>query len=234
MRPDVSVVAAVYNDAGTLRELCDRVRSAFAGRSCEIVLVDDGSSDGSYELMQSLGVRAVRTRERAGQNAAILEGLRYAQGHYCCVLDADLEDPPEALPRLIDAMADGVASVVFSSRDGRRRLTSRAFRRVMGLIYPMLPSRACLCFAMDRAAAEEIVRLARPGDYLVAVIGALQLPAGQIRVTREMRQGRGSGYAGFKRLRHGLRMLTSAVRVRARLSASRRTQGTFADAGTSR
>jgi hypothetical protein len=117
-------------------------------------------------------------------------------------------------PALLAPLREGNARVVFSSRDGRRRLSSRVFRRTMRLLYPTLPPRACLCFAIDTAAARAVVRAGSPGDYLVAVIGALRLPATQVRIVRQRRSGSPSGYAGFRRMRHGLRMLRAAVRLR--------------------
>ena len=215
MRPDVTVVTPVHNDAATLAELCARVRAAFAGRPCEIVAVDDASEDGSFEVMQRLGVVAVRLSGSGGQNAAILEGLRRARGRFCCVLDADLDDPPEALPRLVAAVEQGDARVAFSSRDGHGTWTSALFRRAMHAIFPGLPRHACLCFALDAHAAADVVRTARAGDYLVAVIGALRLPSCEVGVRRVDRaNGRPSGYAGLKRARHAAQLLLSALRLR--------------------
>jgi glycosyltransferase involved in cell wall biosynthesis len=210
--PDVTVVSASHNNARTLPELCRRIRAALPG--CEIIIVDDASTDQSAAVARALGVDVIPLAVRSGQNEAIRAGLARARGHACCVLDADLEDPPEALPALLGALGDGNARVVFSSRDGRRRLTSRVFRRTMRLLYPTLPPRACLCFAIDAASARAVVRAGSPRDYLVAVIGALRLPAAQVRIVREPRAESPSGYAGLKRMRHGLRLLRAAVRLR--------------------
>lgn len=212
MPPDVTVIAAVHNNADTLTDLCGRIRAALGG--CEIVLVDDASSDRSVAVARALGVEVIPLPVRRGQSEAIRTGLARAHGQICCVLDADLEDPPEALPALITSLRNGNARVVFSSRDGRRHLSSRVFRRTMRLLYPTLPPRACLCFAIDIAAARDVVRAGSPDDYLVAVIGALGLPAAQVRIARERRAGSLSGYAGVRRTRHGLRMLRAAVRLR--------------------
>lgn len=212
MPADVTVVAAVHNNAATLPELCRRIRESLP--ACEIVLVDDASTDASREVMQRLDVNRVLLPARLGQSEAIRQGLAHASAPLCCVLDADLQDPPEALPLMLARLRQGDADVVFSTRDGRRRLTSRLFRRAMRLLYPTLTPRACLCFAARADAAASIVRRASPGDYLVATIGVLAMSTAQVTVVRGLRPAGGSGYAGLRRTRHGIATLISAVRLR--------------------
>lgn len=212
MPADVSVVAAVYNNAATLPELCRRIRESVP--ACEIVLVDDASTDASREVMRRLDVSAVELAARQGQSEAIRQGLARAVGRWCCVLDADLQDPPEALPLLVARLRQRDVDVVFSARDGRRRLTSRLFRWAMRLIYPTLTPRACLCFAATADAVAKIVNRATPDDYLVAVIGVLALRTSQVPVARAPRPDVRSGYPGLRRTRHGIAMFLSAVRLR--------------------
>lgn len=215
----MSVVVPVHNNAGTLPDLCRRIRESVP--ECEIVLVDDVSTDASRAVMQRLAVTTMALASRQGQSEAIRQGLARASGRLCCVLDADLQDPPEALPLMLARLRRGDADVVFSTRDGRRRLTSRLFRGTMRLLYPTLSPRACLCFAATADAAAEIVRRARPGDYLVAIIGVLGLRTAQVGVIRETRPGGGSAYPGLRRTRHGMRTFMSAVRLRWSTRASR-------------
>lgn len=209
---------AVHNNASTLPELCRRLRESLP--ECEIVLVDDASTDGSQSVMQRLDVTIVALPARQGQSEAIRRGLARASGRLRCVLDADLQDPPEALPRMLARLRGGGVAVVFSTRDGRRRLTSRLFRRAMRLLYPTLTSRACLCFVTGAESAAEIVHRARPGDYLVAIIGVLGLRTAQVPVVRGVRPGGGSGYPGLRRTRHGILTFISAVRLRVTAGAS--------------
>ena len=208
----MSVVAAVHDNAATLPDLCRRVRECVP--ACEIVLVDDASTDASRDVISRLDVTTVTLAQRQGQSEAIRWGLSRASGRLCCVLDADLQDPPEALPLMLERLRRGDAAVVFSMRDGRRRLTSRLFRTAMRQLYPTLTSRACLCFAATADAAAAIVNRARPGDYLVAIIGVLELPTAQVPVVRAPRPGGGSSYAGLRRTRHGIATFLSAVRLR--------------------
>jgi glycosyltransferase involved in cell wall biosynthesis len=213
---DVSVVIPVHNNAATLGELCRRVAAVLPGS--EVIVVDDRSTDAFAEVVDTLDVDTIALARRSGQSEAIRQGLARARGSVCCILDADLEDPPEALPLMIAALRAHDAQVAFSSRDGRRRLTSRVFRRLMRLLYPTLTPRACLCFAMVRQAAAAVVRTARPGDYLVAVIGALRLRSVQVRVVRDSRRQRRSGYPGWRRTAHGVRTVAAAIRLRWQVS----------------
>ncbi len=113
--PDVSLVIPVYNEEAGLAALFDRLYPVMdaLGRPYEVVFVDDGSHDRSAALLreqyQARGdvTRVVLLRNNAGQHAAILAGFEYAHGRYVITLDADLQNPPEELPRLIAAMDAG-------------------------------------------------------------------------------------------------------------------------------
>jgi dolichol-phosphate mannosyltransferase len=140
----VSVVAPVYNEFETLPEFHRRVAAAMAGRHYELVLVDDGSTDGSGALIQMLAaddpaVRPVHLSRNFGHQAAVTAGLEIARGAAAVTIDADLQDPPEVIPRLLEAWEAGADVVhgVRSERRGesRRRLfVIRAFYKVFGRI----------------------------------------------------------------------------------------------------
>jgi glycosyltransferase involved in cell wall biosynthesis len=212
--PRVAVVVPVYNNVTTLVALCDRIRASFGSDAAEIVLVDDGSSDGSRDLLPTLGARAILHERNLGQNQAILTGLSAAQADVYCALDADLEDPPEALPRLVAALGDRGVQAAFSSRDERRPLSSRLFRRALRATFPTLPPYSSLCFAIDRATRDRLVAVGRASDYVVALIGGLGVPTAQVDVRREARGGGVTGYAGAARYRYAFRMLRATLRAR--------------------
>jgi glycosyltransferase involved in cell wall biosynthesis len=136
----ISVVAPVYNEIETLPEFHRRVTAALAGHDYELVLVDDGSSDGSGELMDELAagdgrVRPVHLSRNFGHQAALTAGLHAARGAAAVTLDADLQDPPEVIPQLVEQWRGG-AHVLHGGPperrgDSRRRLfLIRAFYRV--------------------------------------------------------------------------------------------------------
>jgi glycosyltransferase involved in cell wall biosynthesis len=211
----VSVVVPVYNSAATLEELVRRVREVVSDRPLEIVLVDDWSTDGSRALLGRLGVRTVAHTRNRGQNAAILSGLTVASQPLSCVIDADLEDPPESIAQLLAPLDAAQAQVVFAGRVETRRASSRVFRWAIQRLFPSLPAHPCLCFAIDAAGRAALVRVGRDDDYLPALIGALGLSSTQAVTTRGVRPAHAgaSAYGRVKRVRYAATMLGAALRV---------------------
>jgi len=117
-RPLLSVVIPCFNEAATILDLLERVRSAPVA-SKQIIVVDDGSSDGTRELLQRLQADdlTVLLHERnRGKGAALATGFAAARGEICIVQDADLEYDPAEYPLVIGPIVQGKADVVFGSR----------------------------------------------------------------------------------------------------------------------
>jgi undecaprenyl-phosphate 4-deoxy-4-formamido-L-arabinose transferase len=124
--PALSVVVPLYNEAANVAALGARLGAALdaIGEPCEVLAVDDGSSDGTAALLEEEarrrpGWRVVRLERNRGQHAAILEGFRRARGRAVITLDADLQNPPEEIPRLLAALRAGHDHVA-TYRVGRR------------------------------------------------------------------------------------------------------------------
>ncbi|MCF7532972.1 undecaprenyl-phosphate 4-deoxy-4-formamido-L-arabinose transferase [Pseudomonas petrae] len=123
----VSIVIPVYNEAQSLPELLRRTEAACAllGHAFEIVLVDDGSRDASAELLQQAAERegsnvvAVILNRNYGQHAAIMAGFEQCKGDVVITLDADLQNPPEEIPRLVRLAEQGY-DVVGTVRNHRQ------------------------------------------------------------------------------------------------------------------
>jgi glycosyltransferase involved in cell wall biosynthesis len=117
-RIDLSVVIPVFNERGTLLEILRRVRAVPAVR--EVILVDDGSTDGTRELLQSLedqaDLRIFYHARNLGKGAAVRTGFLQARGAVILIQDADLEYDPVDYPRLLMPILTGQADVVFGSR----------------------------------------------------------------------------------------------------------------------
>jgi undecaprenyl-phosphate 4-deoxy-4-formamido-L-arabinose transferase len=124
--PEISVVVTLFNEAGSLEELYRRTASSLDGdgRPYEIVLVDDGSTDGTWAELERLHagdahVRAVRFRRNFGQHPAMHAGLVRARGDVVVTMDGDLQNAPEDIPKLVAAV-DAGADVASGRRVARR------------------------------------------------------------------------------------------------------------------
>lgn len=179
----VSIVVPVYFSSATLPALLQRFR-AFADRSAdldfEFVLVDDGSGDRSYAVLEAEAaadsrVRALRLSRNFGSNAAILAGLTYAEGDCCAVIAADLQDPPELIPDLIREWQAG-ADVVLAARRSRddpfaTRIFASIFNRLFRkLVFPDFPENGFDFMLVSRRVAKQLVAMNERNSYIFGQI----------------------------------------------------------------
>ena len=121
----ISVVMPVYNEEKTIREILRRVQAT--GIPSEIVVVDDGSTDGTRQILEDLdgkgNVRVFFQDVNQGKGAAVRRGIQEAQGEVVIIQDADLEYDPREYPNLLRPIEEGIADVVYGSRflGGARR-----------------------------------------------------------------------------------------------------------------
>ncbi len=190
--PTFSVVVPVYNEVESLPELYRRVRAVMEdlGQPWELVLVDDGSRDGSTELMRQLQaqdpqhVRAVIFARNFGHQIAVTAGLDYARGQAVVIMDADLQDPPEVIPRLVEKWREGY-QVVYAVRQAREgetwfktttaALFYRLIRRITNVDIPLDTGDFRL---MDRRVVEVLRRMRERHRFLrgmVAWVGFRQI-----------------------------------------------------------
>jgi polyisoprenyl-phosphate glycosyltransferase len=219
--PEVSVVVPVYRNEATLPELVERMDRALSGWSWELVFVDDQSPDGSLAVIGGLArhdsrLRVVRLDRNVGQHQAALLGLARARGEWSVVMDADLQDPPEAIPRLLEAGRSGFAAV-FAGRRGRyesraRLLSSRIFKRALALLAG-LPSDAGMFVALNGEMRDRLLAVRTNRPFLVAMIGCAGLSTTSVPVVRAARPDNGSAYAGLARARSAARGLAWGLRA---------------------
>ena len=117
----------VYNEVGTIAEIVKRVQAV--GLADEIIAIDDGSTDGSAEILSKLdgkdGVKVISHAKNLGKGAAVRDGIQAAQGDLILIQDADLEYDPRDVKKLLEPIEGGMADVVYGSRflGGPRRPT---------------------------------------------------------------------------------------------------------------
>ena len=121
--PRLSILIAVYNEANSIKVVLERVTAAIAGMTAEVIVVDNGSRDRSYAVVEEfarahpdIALKLIRIEQNAGKGAAIRRALDCAQSDFCIIQDADFEYDPVDYPRLLKPLMDGEADVVLGSR----------------------------------------------------------------------------------------------------------------------
>jgi glycosyltransferase involved in cell wall biosynthesis len=216
----VSVVTPVYRNAPTLPALAQRVGAALAGRPWRLRLVVDGSPDGSLEVARHLAagddrIAVTALPTNAGQHRALARGLRDEGGADAWVcLDADLQDPPEAIPLLLDRLASLPADAVFAGRRGsyerRGRLATARLHRIVLSWITGLPPDAGAFVALGPVAWHAAIR--RDAPSIVAAIGVAGLTVASVPVERTPRALGTSAWTSAARLRQSGQTLTWAMR----------------------
>ena len=174
----VSVVVPVYNEETVLPELRRRLGAALAGLGAgfEVILVDDGSSDASAGMLDRMHeedphFKCVHLSRNFGHQAAVTAGLEFASGDVTCVMDADLQDPPELLASLLSEWEKG-SDVVYAIRRERKEHWARValydlFYRILARLstIPMPLDAGDFCL-ISRRALDELNRLPEKDRYV--------------------------------------------------------------------
>jgi len=132
--PDISVVVPMHDEAGAAGDLVREIATTFAGRSFEIVVVDDASRDATLEVLQRLmadlpALRVLSHARNSGQSRAIRTGVLAARGDVVVTLDGDGQNPPSDAPRLVDALIQAPADVGLVGGVRARRQDSQSKRQ---------------------------------------------------------------------------------------------------------
>lgn len=220
-RPAVSVAVPLFNEAATIDELIERVRRTLEqrGTSFEIVLVDDGSTDRTPELLARAAAADPRVRVRTlsrnfGQAAALCCGIFESRGDVVVTLDGDLQNPPEEIPCLLDALAPGV-DVVTARRTVRHESAWRwAGSRAVHWIARLLVGLDIEDFGGQfKAYRREVVDATRtawaPGKPFFALAAWLGFRVVEVTVRHEPRRSGTSRYSLLALVRLNADLITS-------------------------
>jgi polyisoprenyl-phosphate glycosyltransferase len=197
----LSVVVPMYDEEAVLPLFAERLRPVLdgIGEPYEVVAVDDGSRDSTpvillREQRSWPQLRVVRLRANAGHQAALSAGLARARGAWVATLDADLQDPPEILPQMLELARSGNLDVVYGRRSDRS--TDTAFKRVSARAYYALMRRTVGGHVMSdagdfrlmsRATVDAVNTLPDHHRVLRLVVPALGFPSGTIPYRRAER-----------------------------------------------
>lgn len=218
--PGLSVVIPAYRSSSTLEELCGQLLDEVGPRmeAIEIIIVDDGSGDDTWDSIDALAaahveVRGVQLLRNYGQHNALLAGLRLARFDLVLTIDDDLQHPPRDVVRLLDALTDDVDLVYgrpTQERQGAmRNVASKASKRMMAIglgpeVHPR--SGAFRVFRRELVAAADDVH--DPSISIDVLLSWATNRIDDVAVTYEERATGRSGYTARKLLRHTLNMIT--------------------------
>jgi undecaprenyl-phosphate 4-deoxy-4-formamido-L-arabinose transferase len=217
----VSVVVPVFNEEANLEEFLRRVLAVMDGRGgdFEIILVDDGSRDRSLEILKSWAarrpdrVRVLELSRNFGQHQAILAAFRDVTGDVVVTLDADLQNPPEEIPKLLARFDEGY-DVVGGVRQNRqdswaRRAASALVNRVTVAITHMhLTDFGCMLRAYSRDVVEEINRCDEASTFIPALGQSFARRPTEIEVAHAPRAGGESAYSFYRLIRLNFDLMT--------------------------
>lgn len=218
--PDISVVIPIFNEADNIEQLQTRVSETLAGmgRPFEVWYVDDGSSDGSLELLRAIARRdrhvgVIELTRNFGQHAAVLAGFAAAQGEIVVTLDGDLQNPPEEIPRLVAKLEEGY-EVVGGWREERqdpvfRRLPSDLINRITSFTVGVkMNDYGCMLRAYRRTIVRQIIECDERSSFIPALANSLAKKTAEIEVQHADRWSGRSKYGLLKLMRLSFDLIT--------------------------
>jgi glycosyltransferase involved in cell wall biosynthesis len=216
----ISVVIPLLNEQETLFELVRRIDAASDGEPCEIVFIDDGSTDGSWQAIEKLAqargsVRALRFRRNFGKAAALAAGFAEATGKIIITMDADLQDDPKEIPRMLAKLGEGY-DVVSGWKQHRfdpwhKRWPSLVFNAILRYFSKIpLHDFNCGFKAYRREVLEEIDLYGEMHRFVPVLAAARGFKVAEITVEHHPREFGSSKY-GWSRIPKGFLDLATVV-----------------------
>ena len=202
MKPTLSVVIPLYNEEDNVEPLQREVAVALAGIDYELILVDDGSKDGTVgKIDRAENVVVIEFAKNAGQSAAMYTGIHAAKGKYITLLDGDLQNDPAVIPKMIEEIEKGF-DLVCGYRAKRK---DTAFKRIQSRIANNVRSRfvgdgvrdtGCTLKVMRRECREGLIAFTGMHRFIPALIKNMGYKVTELPVNHRARQHGVSKY-GF-------------------------------------
>jgi undecaprenyl-phosphate 4-deoxy-4-formamido-L-arabinose transferase len=217
----ISVVVPVYNEEGNLPELLLRLAAVLdpSGSPYELVFVDDGSTDRSLEILKEAArqrpdrIRVLEMARNFGQHQAILAAFQNVTGDVIVTLDADLQNPPEEIPKLLAKVAEGhdvVGGIRMNRQDSfARRAASALVNRVTTAITRLrLTDFGCMLRAYSRDVVEEINRCDEASTFIPALAQSFARRPTEVPVAHAPRRYGASAYSLYRLVRLNFDLMT--------------------------
>ena len=244
---DLSIIAPVYNEEENLFELHRRVTSVLdtleneRGLRGEFLLVDDGSEDGSLQIIRQLSAGDPRVRYRAlernhGQFTALMKGLGESRGSFVITLDADLQNPPEEIPRLLRLLERG-HDLVTTRRARRkdpyvRRLASRLSNRLSSWVAGFaVVDHGCMLCGFRQSLVETMCRRVQGFRFFTALALRHARSPAALAVAHSPRACGSSSYSFLRLLRLQIDAVRSFQRMRRERSRDPEVRGQRSESG---
>lgn len=222
MSPELTVVVPAFNEAVNVEPLYHRLTAALDGviDGLEIVFVDDGSTDGTWQNIQELAgsdsrVRGIRFARNFGHQAALTAGVDAAHGTAVVIIDADLQDPPEVIPQLVARWRDGF-EVVYAQREERageswfKKATAALFYRTLHAITNVdIPVDTGDFRLMGPKAVAAFKALPERNRFIRGLVSWVGFPQAAVRYQRHPRAAGETKYPLKKMVRFALDGITS-------------------------
>lgn len=215
--PLYSIVVPVYRSEECLRELYNRIDKTFENINgdYELILVEDCGGDDSWQVMKSLRqlnnkVKIITLSRNFGQHNALMCGFSFASGQFVITMDDDLQNPPEEIPKLIDAITDSDLDVVCGMPKRRkhslwRNMGSYAFYGLVSLIFKQIPQLRMSNFRIIRKyVVDQILKIHTPNPTVGPLILKVTERIGGVTVDHHERFCGKSTYSVTKLVRHFL------------------------------
>jgi len=234
--PDISIVIPLYNEVESIPELYAQLTAALEGmgRPYEIIIVDDGSTDGSFEALKRLyekdaRLRVIRLRRNFGQTPAFTAGFDAARGRWIVTMDADLQNDPADIPALIAKAEEGY-DVVSGWRVRRqdallsRKIPSRIANWLIAQVTGVhLHDYGCSLKVYHRDVVKNIKLYGELHRFVPAVASGLGIRVAEVAVRHRPRERGQSKYAGWRKtVTRTVKVLLDLLTVRFMLSYSTR------------
>jgi dolichol-phosphate mannosyltransferase len=220
----LSIVAPMLDEEGTAQAFYDRIRSAVDGLPWELVVVDDGSTDGTPRILAELAhaderVKVVTLSRNFGHQTAITAGLDHARGDAVVMIDSDLQDPPELIPTMLEHWRAG-SDVVYATRTDRegesrfKLTTARWFYRIMGKVsdVPLVPDAGDFRL-LSRRALDALLAMRERNRYLRGMTSWVGFTQTAVPYSRDARRAGETKYPIRKMIHFALDAIASFSNV---------------------